>query len=136
MTDIENAGSGITYAHLLVVFEKGRDAPIAIISSEAAATDDEFMKKLGIDPADVPPTEGSHFLCAFVEDGHQNFGYSNDWADLDKFERAALDLVAKLKLAPAKTQSSPAISSSSPRSSDKPKLVLAKLFGGGKDAKK
>lgn len=39
------------------------------------------------------PVGGSHFLCMFIEDNHVNFGASDDWADLDKFEAAALKLI-------------------------------------------
>ena len=36
---------------------------------------------------------GSHILCMFINDHHVNFGVSDDWADLDNFEAAALKLI-------------------------------------------
>jgi hypothetical protein len=36
---------------------------------------------------------GSHVLSMFIDDNHVNFGASDDWADLDKFEAASLKLV-------------------------------------------
>jgi hypothetical protein len=35
-------------------------------------------------------TGGSHFLCTFTEQGHDNFGASDDWADLGKFAEKAI----------------------------------------------
>jgi hypothetical protein len=81
LTDVQG-DSKIKYAHLLVIFASGQQDPIAFISSEAK------KGKKG----------GSHFLCAFTAEGHLNFGASDEWADLQKFERAALDLVNRLGL--------------------------------------
>jgi hypothetical protein len=99
LTDVEpDPASRIRYAHLLVVFRSGQADPIAFISAEEAKVGNEELKEMGLDDLDFGPSEGSHFLCAFVEDGHQNFGASDDWGDLAKFERAALDLVNRLGL--------------------------------------
>jgi hypothetical protein len=84
LTDVESSGQ-VEYEHLLVLFEVGRQDPIAFISSEVK--DDLFEEK-----------RGSHYLCAFIGDEHSNFGESDDWADLDRFEEAALDLIRDLHL--------------------------------------
>lgn len=100
LTDIQG-DSDIEYAHLLVIFASGQQDPIAFISSEVKGDPRDILKKLGLDDLDVADDEedtGSHFLCAFTEEGHRNFGASNDWADLEKFERGALELVDRLKL--------------------------------------
>jgi len=38
---------------------------------------------------------GSHFLCTFEGGEHSNFGSSDDWADVEKFEARALELAAE-----------------------------------------
>jgi hypothetical protein len=108
LTDIVGP-SRITYAHILVVFASGREDPIAFISSEAKGDSSDILKELGLDDDEFAfkeeEDEGSHFLCAFTENGHSNFGASDDWADLERFERGALDLVARLKLTTSVTGS-------------------------------
>jgi len=39
---------------------------------------------------------GSHFLCTFTEQGHGNFGASDDWADLGKFAEKAIAIAKQL----------------------------------------
>jgi len=86
LTDIEQGDwNDVEYAHLLVLFERHRWDPIAFISSE--------VNKTGIEPS-----AGSHFLCAFLPTGRRNFGENNDWADLEKFDGAALELMKRLLL--------------------------------------
>jgi len=99
LTDIESDPT-IKYEHLLVIFASGQQEPVAFISSEAKGDPSEILKELGLDDLEASNDEnsGSHFLCAFTEEGHLNFGASDDWADLQKFERSALDLVHRLKL--------------------------------------
>jgi len=98
LTDIEN-DSGIEYTHLVTVFRRGKHDPITFISSEAKSKpDDPILKELGLDGMEFTEEPGSHFLCAFVENLHQNFGASDDWADLEKFEVRALDLIRSLQL--------------------------------------
>jgi hypothetical protein len=95
LTDIES-DSRIKYAHILVVYGRDRQTPIAYISSESArASADLTARLLGLTRL---PESASHFLSAFTKLGHLNFGLSNDWADLDKFEAAALELVERLEL--------------------------------------
>jgi hypothetical protein len=100
LTDIEGDDSSIEYAHLLVIFARGQQDPIAFISSEATGDVSDLLKDLGLDDLEVAVDQnaGSHFLCAFTEKGHQNFGASDDWTDLERFERGALELVHRLEL--------------------------------------
>ena len=39
---------------------------------------------------------GSHFLCMFIDNDHVNFGASDDWADLEMFEAAAVKLIKQV----------------------------------------
>jgi hypothetical protein len=101
MADIEipeERPPGVEYEYLLVVFDRRVRDPLAFISSERAGYDDELAKELGFEGFAPDPNSGSHFLCAFLPDGRSNYGASNDWADMAKFERAALDLVHRLGL--------------------------------------
>jgi hypothetical protein len=101
LTDIVGP-SRVQYAHLLVIFAAGREDPIAFISAEAKGDPRALFAELGLDGFDesdvVDNQPGSHFLCAFTDRGHLNFGASDDWADLQQFERGALELVDRLKL--------------------------------------
>lgn len=98
LTDIEN-DSPIEYTHLVAVFRHEKQDPIAFISSEAKSKpDDPILKELGLDEIEFTEEPGSHFLCAFVGGAHRNFGASDDWADLEKFEVRALDLIRSLQL--------------------------------------
>ena len=40
----------------------------------------------------MEPGSGEYVLGLFPGGGHVNYGYSNDWADIEKFTRVALDL--------------------------------------------
>lgn len=104
LTDIVGP-SRINYAHILVIFASGREDPVAFISSEASGDPSDILAELGLDDDDFAfkEEEGSHFLCAFTENGHSNFGASDDWADLEKFERGALELVHRLALITSRT---------------------------------
>jgi hypothetical protein len=98
LTNIET-NSTIEYTHLVAVFRRGKQDPIAFISSEAKSKpDNPILKELGLDGIEFTEEPGSHFLCAFVEDGHRNFGASDEWADLEKFEVRALDLIRSLQI--------------------------------------
>jgi hypothetical protein len=91
LTDIKHA-LRVKYAHLLVVVDVRKGIPVAVISSEK-------QPDLGR-PGNLPKKadHGSHFLCAFIGEMHFNYGASDDWADIDKFEKAALKLVERLGL--------------------------------------
>ena len=89
------AEGSISYEFMIVVFEKGKQAPFLLVTSEkndpvAAAA---VMKELGLDDITTEREGASHFLCLFDERGHHNFGDSNDWGNADKFEKAALRIL-------------------------------------------
>jgi hypothetical protein len=75
LSDIENVGL-IAYLYVMPVYSKAEKHPVLFITSEA-----NMMASMG---------GGSHFLCAFHRGQHLNFGASNAWADIDRFEAAAL----------------------------------------------
>ena len=84
----------VHYAFVVILYDRDGDEPIAYLTSERNdAPFDELLRKLGI--ASDPEGTGSHFLCMFDEDGHHNYGASDDWGDADKFERRVLDDFAK-----------------------------------------
>jgi hypothetical protein len=95
-TDIEAEGS-IGYEYLVAVFEPGIRDPFLLVSSERnnPAADAEFLRELGLEPQDIDTSNGSHFLCVFDEEGHHNLGPSDEWADLEAFEKAALRVLAQ-----------------------------------------
>jgi hypothetical protein len=84
LSDCETTSDVIDYAHVLVVYQ--------IITSTATAT-----------PALVIASEtntnlqkdGFYFLCTFASE-HRNYGASQDWGDLEKFEKAALQLAGQV----------------------------------------
>jgi hypothetical protein len=104
LTDIVGESSFIEYRHLLVVCKSGEAEPVACVSAEARAPlATRFRQFAAASGAAFPAFElpddcslGSHYLCTFVAGRHGNCGCSDDWADLDKFERAALELLPTL----------------------------------------
>lgn len=78
LTDITSIGV-VRYTHLMVAFPKGGKEPDFIVSAEENNTGD-----FGDD---------SHYLGGFSGFVHKNYGRSNDWADLDKFERRACGII-------------------------------------------
>lgn len=78
--EIESPGT-IQYAYVLAVVPKGEEDPVYFVASEVNA--------LG-----SPSGPDSHFLCAFEDDRHLNYGLSADWADRGKFTDKALEMVA------------------------------------------
>jgi anti-anti-sigma factor len=82
------AEGGVEYRFLLTVFEPDAPQPRLIVSSEV-----NRLANLG---------GGSHFLCVFPGEGHENLGASDDWGNREKFTKAALAAAAeRLGLAPA-----------------------------------
>jgi hypothetical protein len=56
----------------------------------------DIFRELGLDQDVTFSAHGeSHFLCVFDEQGHHNLGDSNEWADPEKFEAAALKILAE-----------------------------------------
>lgn len=95
LTDIVS-GDDMEYAHLLAVYRDGTKGPIAVVSAERAEPSAEFLAELGLEPGDVAPAEGSHFLCMFHGDQHLNFGADDRWAEVAEFEAEALAVLSRL----------------------------------------
>jgi hypothetical protein len=74
----------VQYLYVLLVVHVEEERIAAYVASEVNEMHD---------PAD--PESGSHFLGLFPGTGHRNYGASNDWADLDKFAVAAVDLARR-----------------------------------------
>lgn len=79
VTECVSAGL-IKYAHAAVVEDPKDHGPIYAVASEVNAR------------ATVTGG-GSHFLCVY-DDGHGNYGSSDDWGDLEKFTQEALRLIS------------------------------------------
>jgi hypothetical protein len=79
--DIKSA-SMIEYRYILATFANGSKEPCLFVTSEV-------NKMAELDDG------GSHFLCGFIDDQHVNYGSSDDWADVDKFEQKALDIALR-----------------------------------------
>jgi hypothetical protein len=82
LLDEIESDSLIEYRFLLVVFDDETDTVCLIVSSEvnAMVTESEH---------------DSYFLGLFNNTGHINTGASDDWGDLPKFEKGAVDLAIK-----------------------------------------
>ena len=78
LTDIESVGM-VQYLYILSVHKKGEERPVFTVTAE-----ENMLAQMG------GPGNGSHFLCAFDQGQHLNFGASDDYAMLDRFEKAAL----------------------------------------------
>ncbi|WP_372365566.1 hypothetical protein [Candidatus Uabimicrobium sp. HlEnr_7] len=70
---------GIQYLYVLAVYRAGETAPCTFITSEVNSMADAFGG-------------GSHFLCAFADGSHLNFGSSDEWAVLEKFKEKAFQM--------------------------------------------
>ena len=94
----EEDGPNVDYNFLFVVLDNNTKDVEAIVASEVhnpkkAA---EILIDLGLEDVMEENDEDqviSHMLCAFTPSGHLNYGSSNDWLDIDKFEKAAIELV-------------------------------------------
>jgi hypothetical protein len=96
----------VEYTFMMILYSNKSGEPILYLTSEKnSAPFAELFQSLGIKPAtDADGIEGtgSHFFCVFDEDGHSNYGASNDWADADKFEQEALKAIGEgLEKAPS-----------------------------------
>jgi hypothetical protein len=84
LSNCETTDSEIEYAHALVIYqlmgESQTARPALVISSE---TNPDARN------------QGYYFLCSLAQE-HHNYGASPDWADLHKFEKAALQLAAQM----------------------------------------
>ncbi len=78
LTDIESVGL-VEYLYVMPVVRKSDQATTMVFTSEA-----NRMAFLG---------GGSHFLCAFRGGNHVNYGCSDAWANIERFEAAALEKI-------------------------------------------
>lgn len=84
-TNIRSIGA-VTY-HFIFSVERKPSGPISLyVTSEQ----NRLYGMFGDTASD-----GSHFLCSFEGGMHHNFGCSNDWSDLDKFEIRALTMAGE-----------------------------------------
>ena len=86
-------GVGIDYAFLLSVVDEEEDLAVAFITSEISDSK-ALRREMGMEhdfEGDIS-NEPDHMLCAFLYEGHFNYGSSPEWGKLEKFEAAALDL--------------------------------------------
>ncbi len=78
LDNIESKGS-VEYRFILVVFDDESGKPCLFVASEVNVMAEE-------------PEGGSHSLGLFLGGGHASLGSSDDWADIWKFEKAAVEL--------------------------------------------
>lgn len=78
LDNIESKGS-VEYRFILAVFDDETREPCLFVASEVNAMAEKLQGS-------------SHFLGLFPGDGHANLGSSDDWADIGKFEEAAVEL--------------------------------------------
>ena len=76
-----NSSDVVGYAHLLVAFDKTTHEPRFVVAAEKNDTPGAGLE--------------SHFLGGFSGKGHINYGESDDWADIEKFEIRAREIVMK-----------------------------------------
>ncbi|BBM86823.1 hypothetical protein [Candidatus Uabimicrobium amorphum] len=76
--NIQSLGT-IKYLYVLSVYRPGETAPCTFITAEVNAMAEAFGG-------------GSHFLCAFADGSHMNFGSSDEWADTENFKAEALSM--------------------------------------------
>lgn len=72
---------GIQYLYILAVYKSEETEPCVFITSE----ENSMAKELD---------GGSHFLCAFQDEKHLNFGTDNGWADLNKFKEKSCSMAS------------------------------------------
>lgn len=74
--NIQSLGT-IKYLYVLAVYRLGETTACTFITAEINAMAQVFGG-------------GSHFLCAFADGSHLNFGSSDTWADRENFKEKAL----------------------------------------------
>lgn len=82
LTDVKCAGI-IRCDHMLVAFKKGDNSPSYVIAAEV-----NTLQSLG-------DGSGSHFLGCYPGSGHINYGCSDEWGDINRFERRARELMSE-----------------------------------------
>ena len=93
-TDIIAAGK-IRYRYMFAIRSKESQSIFLHITSELNTTYGLFGRGVA--------GEGTHFLCMFRDSLHHNFGDSNDWADIEKFEARAMAIAAEQVNFPVKS---------------------------------
>ncbi|GAB4338831.1 MAG: hypothetical protein Kow00117_20080 [Phototrophicales bacterium] len=89
VTDCESVGM-INYLHVAFVYLPDPTDPenkpqiVMAVAAERSTATEMFMKD-----------SSTYFLGVFPGDGHMNLGASPDWADLTKFTRRALEVIAQ-----------------------------------------
>ena len=86
VTDMRSTGN-VEYLYVMLIFKMPEDKLCLCIASEKNRNYGRRIQ--GDQPFDFG---ASHFLGLFPGQGHQNFGTSNDWADIDRFTARALEL--------------------------------------------
>lgn len=76
LENVKSIGT-IQYLYVLEVYRLGETNACTFITSEVNAMAQVFGG-------------GSHFLCAFADGSHLNFGSSDTWADKENFKERAL----------------------------------------------
>ena len=79
LSDIHGPGP-VQYQYILGLLDNKTDEPCLYVTSEVNESDSENRS-------------GSHFLCVFPGDGHENLGASDDWAEVSTFLERALEIV-------------------------------------------
>jgi hypothetical protein len=79
-TDCESKGF-IDYLFILYIFREGDRRPFFAVASEM----NRVTARMGL---------RGRFLGVFPGQGHHNLGLSQDWTDIDKFTRKALQVAA------------------------------------------
>lgn len=98
LDQIVTVGRLVAYEYIIVVFEKTAEEPFFLVTSERndAQANAELFRELGLEPEMLASERGgTHFLCVFSGGVHQNLGDSNEWAEIDRFEAAALNILTK-----------------------------------------
>ena len=89
----------VEYTYVMILYNKASGEPILYFTSEKnTAPFAEMFQNLGIKPrsnADGSEGMGSHFFCMFDGEGHSNYGASNDWGDVEKFEQEVLRAIGE-----------------------------------------
>ncbi len=85
----------VEYSFILILYDKATDDPVMYLTSEKNTSPfGELFANLGIAPEageESAGGSGSHYFCVFDIDGHSNYGASDDWGDVDKFEQKFLE---------------------------------------------
>jgi hypothetical protein len=74
----------VQYTHVLFVLPENGTEPRLAVAAEV----NTLHGQPGFEAS------GSHFLGVFPGSSHENLGASDDWADLERFTRKALELAA------------------------------------------